>query len=218
MIPKHLRWDLPPNDGLFDDESNKEWCDFVVSKGLELLRLLLTRKQRKNKWLESQIKEITDRIESSKNTTKCIQLSGELKNKLVKWDKETQDKKVKKFLRDLNDFGGQQVFKWQSLNVMRTDTALVSMETNGVEPGILPQVHSEGVTPWVAPVPPPDNQNRNFKPKTRGRNFNKPRSKGQCRGNHHQTPNRGGYTHYQSVQYLEEGGSSRGDAVTISPE
>lgn len=91
LIPRRLRWDIPPNDGLLDEESNKEWRGFFVSKGLELLGLLLSHKQRKKKWLESQIKEIADRIEPFKDTAEFIALSGELKAKLIKWDKETQD-------------------------------------------------------------------------------------------------------------------------------
>lgn len=78
IVPRRLRWDLPPNDGLTDNESNVEWCNFFVDKSFDLLRLLLLRKQRKQKQLEKQIKEITDRIESSKDSSEFIQLSGEL--------------------------------------------------------------------------------------------------------------------------------------------
>lgn len=37
LIPRHLRWDVRPNDRLMDDESMKEWGDFFTKKGLELL-------------------------------------------------------------------------------------------------------------------------------------------------------------------------------------
>lgn len=103
IVPRWLRWYIPPNDGLFDDESNTEWGDFFVGKGLELLRLLLLRKHRKKKWLESQIKEITDRIESFKDTTEFIQLSGDLKTK-----QRHMRKRVFAWPQWL--FGGKQVF------------------------------------------------------------------------------------------------------------
>ena len=93
IIPRRLRWDLPPNDGLVDDESNKEWFNFFNNKGFELIKFLLARKQCKKLWLEGQIQTISDHIEVHKDTPEFVRLSGELKIKLIKWDKDSQERK-----------------------------------------------------------------------------------------------------------------------------
>lgn len=118
LTPRRLRWDVPANDGLFDDDSVKEWGDFFMRKGVELMELLLRRKQRKMKSLESQIQDLQVHLEPHKDSEEFLRLSGELKQKLAKWDSETQAKKKKKFLRDLKDYNEGVIFKWQA-NVPR---------------------------------------------------------------------------------------------------
>lgn len=39
-VPRCLRWDVPPNDGLMDDESIKECEEFFTKKGLEIIDFL----------------------------------------------------------------------------------------------------------------------------------------------------------------------------------
>lgn len=68
LIPRRLRWDIPPNDGLYDEASMIEWRDFFVKKGSELIQLLLSRKERKMEFLESQIRDIRNTIEPFKNS------------------------------------------------------------------------------------------------------------------------------------------------------
>ncbi|PIO13460.1 hypothetical protein AB205_0035140, partial [Aquarana catesbeiana] len=114
LIPRRLRWEVPPNDGLMDDYSMKEWGDFFTSKGLELIDFLLSRKRRKMILLETQIAELKSSIESHKESEEFLRLSAELKNKLIKWDHETQNKKKKKYIRDADDFGKGIIYKWQT--------------------------------------------------------------------------------------------------------
>lgn len=113
LIPRRLRWEVPPNDGLMDNDSLKEWGDFFTSKGLELVGFLLSRKRRKMTQLDIQIMELKSTMESHKESEEFLRLSAELKNKLQKWDYEIQNKKKKKFIRDLEDFGRGNVYKWQ---------------------------------------------------------------------------------------------------------
>lgn len=189
IIPRRLRWDLPPNDGLFDDQSNKEWFNFFTDKGFELLTMLLSRKQWKKIWLESQIKEITVCIEVHKDSTEFLQLSGELKYKLLKWDKETQDKKWKKFLRDLNDFDGKQVFKWQSFDMSQPvcSEGLFKDTTN-----LAPSVPTDGYRTQDASVTIPNQSHdtpiRSNIPRRRGHGAPRSRGQSQGRGNHHPYP------------------------------
>lgn len=64
IVPRRLRWDVPPNDGLVDQESNDEWFKFFNEKGLELLRFLLERKRRKTKIIDQNIAGIREALET----------------------------------------------------------------------------------------------------------------------------------------------------------
>lgn len=48
IVPRRLRWEVPPNDDLMDKEMMGEWFEFFNSKSLECLMFLLERKQKKN--------------------------------------------------------------------------------------------------------------------------------------------------------------------------
>lgn len=39
FIPRRLRWDIPPNDGLTDKESIDEWGNLFNTKGSEALEV-----------------------------------------------------------------------------------------------------------------------------------------------------------------------------------
>lgn len=115
LVPRRLRWDVPLNDGLTDQESNEEWFKFFNDKGLELLRFLLERKQRKIKIIDQNITQLKEELEVYKETTEFKTLTTQLNKDLIKKDKEVQQRKSKKYTRDLKDFRNDQVFKWKSL-------------------------------------------------------------------------------------------------------
>lgn len=73
----------------------------------------MLRKQIKMKLLETQIRELKNIIEPHKESEELLRLSTELKNRLIKWDSEIQNKKNKTFVRDLDDFRKGNIFKWQ---------------------------------------------------------------------------------------------------------
>lgn len=77
--------------------------------------------------LEAQIRDLRRTIEPFKESEEFLRLSTELKNRLIKWDTETQNKKNKKFIRDLDDFGKNNVFKWQ---VTTPDVASTQIHLN----------------------------------------------------------------------------------------
>lgn len=111
LVPRRLRWDLPPNDGLTDEDSLSEWHQFFNSKGQELIKFLLTRKRKKMVLINQQITELKSLLEPTQNSPDFSRLSGELKNKMLKWDKEAQEKKLTKFIRDSGDFSRGDIFK-----------------------------------------------------------------------------------------------------------
>lgn len=65
-----------------------------------------------------------------------MRLSAELKNRLIKWDSEIQNKKKKVFFRDLDYFGKGNVFNWQTgpVEVTMTQTQLgpANLETTNI--------------------------------------------------------------------------------------
>lgn len=77
-----------------------EWHQFFNSKGQELVEFLLTRKKKKMSLLDQQITELKSSLELVQSSAEFARLSGELKNKMVKWDKEVQEKKRNTFIRD----------------------------------------------------------------------------------------------------------------------
>lgn len=80
LIPRGLRWDIPANNGLMDEESVQEWSNFFTHKVIELLELLLARKQRNMKILESQIKELRSNLEPLKESDEFQKLSADLQH------------------------------------------------------------------------------------------------------------------------------------------
>lgn len=105
IVPRHLRWEVPPNDGLIDPDSVDEWFRFTF---------LLKRKQKKIRKIDQTIAKLKDQLETHKETAEFLTLTIQLNKDLIKKDKEVQLRKSKKYSRDINDFKNDQVFKWQS--------------------------------------------------------------------------------------------------------
>lgn len=114
ITPRRLRWDITPNDGILDQESVDDWFKFFNTKGLELLAFLLERKRSKLKTIEAVIAEVKEELDAHKDKAEFITLTTQLNKDLTKKDKEVQQRKSKKYSRDLNDFKTDHVFKWQS--------------------------------------------------------------------------------------------------------
>ncbi|XP_040212843.1 uncharacterized protein LOC120943544 [Rana temporaria] len=114
IVPRRLRWDITPNDGLLDQASIDEWFKFFNIKGSELLMFLLDRKKRKLKLIEQIILEVKEELEAYKDSGDLVRYTTQLNNDLTKKDKEVQHRKRKKYSRDMNDFKTDHTFKWQS--------------------------------------------------------------------------------------------------------
>ena len=114
LIPRRLRWDVPINDGLTDKESTDEWFQFFNDKGLELLALLIKRKQRKIRTVDRNVTELKTNLEGSKELPEFIALSKQLQRDMEQKDKETVARKKRKYQRDMKDYEDDLVFKWQN--------------------------------------------------------------------------------------------------------
>lgn len=100
--------------------------------------------------LNKQIGDLKTKMEPLQNAIDFTRLSGELKNKMIKWDREIQDKKKKKskYNRDSGDYTKGEVFKWQS--------KLPAQDT-GTENSIPMQTQSRSTPHTPIPQPRPPN-------------------------------------------------------------
>lgn len=180
LVPRRLRWNLPPNDGPTDDESIQEWHDFFDKKIQELIDFLLLRKQRKMTILDKQIGELKSKIEPLQNSPDFSRLSGELKNEMMKWDKEIQEKKKNKYIRDSDDYSKGDVFKWQSrVQILEPVPTIVPTQFTSTRPlPGTPTTHSQSSKPQGA-IP-----KSYVHPNNRGRGHSSRGGNG--RGNQHQ--------------------------------
>ena len=111
MVPRGLRWDVHPQQGDPDFDS---WFQFFNSKGISLLKFLIEKKKTRMTALDREIKEIKEKLLSSKSTTEYITLSTNLRNHLEKEEKDQKNKKQKKYTRDFADYKAGSVFSWQA--------------------------------------------------------------------------------------------------------
>ena len=78
IVPRRLRWDIPINDGLMDNDSSEEWYKFFNEKGLEAFQFLIKRKQRKIANMNKLIAECKTSLESHKDTPSFATLTSQL--------------------------------------------------------------------------------------------------------------------------------------------
>lgn len=72
LIPRSLRWDLSPDDVGINEERDKEWAEFFVEKGLELVNFIIKRKQRRLLEIQKQIDELKKNLEPAKKSEKYV--------------------------------------------------------------------------------------------------------------------------------------------------
>lgn len=113
IIPRSLRWDLSPDDLGLNEESDNEWAQFFLEKGFELIRFIMKRKQKKLVEVQKNIEGMQKSLEKVKKTEKFTDLSRDVFEHLERTEFEIKKKKISKFRRDLGDFKGGSVFKWQ---------------------------------------------------------------------------------------------------------
>lgn len=108
-----MRWDVPINDGLLDQDSMDEWFKFFNEKGMEVLLCLIKRKQRKLSNINKQIAECKNILEGYKDSVSFTTLTNQLNKVLEQKDIEIKQRKKRKYLRDTNYYKLVQAFKWQ---------------------------------------------------------------------------------------------------------
>lgn len=110
MVPRSLRWEVPPQKG---DSDLEDWFKYFNLAGVSFLRFLVERKAIKLARLDEEIKTIKVKLDPFKEGDGYKEKYLNLLNLLEKEDKEQRNKKKKIFYRDLEDYQGNMVFNWQ---------------------------------------------------------------------------------------------------------
>lgn len=114
MVPRGLRWDIHPQQ---DEPDLESWFKYFNETGLKLLQFLVDRKSVKLSLIDSEIKDLRDKLTPHKGTAEYISLSTNLKSILEREEKEQRNKKQKKYNRDFTDYTSNLVYGWQKKNL-----------------------------------------------------------------------------------------------------
>lgn len=90
MVPRGLRWDIHPQQ---DEPDLESWFKYFNEEGLKLLGFLIDKKQTKLSLIDSEIRELRDKLTPHKTSAEYILLSTNLRNTLEKEEKDQRDKK-----------------------------------------------------------------------------------------------------------------------------
>lgn len=136
-----------------------EWYGFFNSCKQKLLDLIISRRNIKLQKLETMIIELKEAFIPFKDTPEYRDKNSQVHKYLEHLDRDTKNKKIKKYQRDLKDYR-EHVYKWQEES---GEFALVQSVESSPERG-----EGAGREPYYTPIPRgnPSNQPR---PNTRGR-------------------------------------------------
>lgn len=118
MVPRSLRWEVPPQQG---DPDLEGWVKFFNDAGLGLLRFLIQRKSDKLLRLDGEIKNIKEQLTPHINSEDYKEQSKGLLKTLEKEDKDQKIKKKKKYIRDKQDYQSGLIFIWQKKLAIQTE-------------------------------------------------------------------------------------------------
>lgn len=110
MVPRGLRWDIHPQQDELDLES---WYKYFNEVGIKLLGYLVEKKRIRLSLIDTEIKDLRDKLIPFKTSAEYIALSNNLRNVLEKEEKDQRNKKQKKYNRDYTDYTTHSVFNWQ---------------------------------------------------------------------------------------------------------
>lgn len=114
ITPRRLPRDVAPNDGMTYPTLQEEWYKFFKNSEKRMLNLILDRRRAKLTQLNHAIQVTKGILDPHKDTKEYIERMNHIKEFMDKVDKETQNKKLKKYQRDINDYQQNMVYKWQA--------------------------------------------------------------------------------------------------------
>lgn len=108
-----MRWDLGPNDGLIDQDLANDWFNFFNINEHKLSDLIILRRRFKLAKIETKITELKELLCPFKDSLEYKAKSTQIQKFIEKTDKDIKAKKIKKYQRDLKDYGDNSVYQWQ---------------------------------------------------------------------------------------------------------
>lgn len=113
IVPRSLRWDVAPEYQGDDNIEDDEWAEFFVKCGLDLIKFIIKRKQKKLQEIQGKIEELREKLEPNKNDEEYKLTSENIQLTLEKKEQEIIKRKNGKYRRDMGDFKNGRIFKWQ---------------------------------------------------------------------------------------------------------
>lgn len=103
MVPRSLRWEIPPQKGDVDLEG---WFKYFNDSGLGLLRFLIQRKTDKLARLDEEIKMFKEKLTPSASSDEYRECSKALLKTLEKEERDQKVKKKKKYFKGQGRLSG----------------------------------------------------------------------------------------------------------------
>lgn len=143
ITPRRLRWTISPNGAVNDKGLMEDWYRFFNESETALLGKIVVRRWHKLKNIETEILQIRDQLIPFLESREYKDKEKNLQEAVTKYDKEIQQKKQKKFRRDVLDYKNQQVYKWQIEENYMEDDHNISMIDKSRESSVI-----EETTTW----------------------------------------------------------------------
>ncbi|XP_044147956.1 uncharacterized protein LOC122936026 isoform X2 [Bufo gargarizans] len=129
IIPRGLRLQFFPAFEVDDPSFVGKWEDTLTRCSRTLIKLLIGADRKSLETIEKEIDNIREQIQRAVPVEACESFDSELEEDLVRWEKEIQGLKVKKFQRDLVDFQNYKVYRWH-MTRSRTRNISLSLSTS----------------------------------------------------------------------------------------
>ncbi|CAJ0955578.1 unnamed protein product [Ranitomeya imitator] len=112
IIPRGLRVQLFPTLDVEDTSFTSKWEETLTKCSRTLLELLVGADKRSLESLEKEIETIREQIQGIIPSDEYKKLDLSLEEELLKYEQDIQNNKTKKYLRDLEDYKHNRIYRW----------------------------------------------------------------------------------------------------------
>lgn len=121
MIPRSLRWNVYPDKG---DTEIKEWYLYFNDVGIAFLEFLVAKKRSKVAKLQLEISDIKEKLAPRSKEGLYQVYMKELHDIMIEEEEGQKNNKLKKYLRDVEDYKSHNIFKWHFRSLQNTPTPI----------------------------------------------------------------------------------------------
>ncbi|XP_071966424.1 uncharacterized protein [Engystomops pustulosus] len=119
LVPRGLRVQVYPSFALDDEVIRKRWEETCNTCSRTFIEILIGIEKKKLENIELELATVQDKIKTLLSPDNLSKFEQDLNNECLKWEKDTQAVKTKKFHRDMEDFQKQRAYRWQRVNSSR---------------------------------------------------------------------------------------------------